>query len=103
MNATNGIKSGKSAQYVAVDKAGNVVEVGDTVTDFRGETATYTGCYMRPAPSTGRVTVTHGPGSESSYYPSVFGLTVIEAADAAHIQRHEADKAAAECADRATD
>lgn len=53
---------------------GRQVEVGDSVTGFRGEHATVVGWQEpRHAGSTGRVYVREGT-YESSYYPSVYNL-----------------------------
>lgn len=53
---------------------GTPVKEGDTVTDFRGDTATVTGWQVpRHEGSTGRVYVREGE-TTGAYFPSVYGL-----------------------------
>lgn len=56
------------------------VQDGDTLTDFRGEEATFVGWYPPRHPgSTGRVEVRVGDSPYTSlYYPSVFGVKIVD-------------------------
>jgi len=52
---------------------GKPVEIGETVTDFRGDKATVIGMTQpRHEGSTGRIHVRAPEGYEHGYYPSVF-------------------------------
>jgi hypothetical protein len=66
-----------------VDEAGNDVEIGQEITNFRGEKAIVTGGQAPRTPdSTGRVTVTSAKPDEDwqmAYYPSVYNLRWVEA------------------------
>lgn len=56
------------------------VNVGDTITDFRGDEATLVAWYPPQHPaSSGRVEVREaGATGTSLYYPSVFGLRIVD-------------------------
>jgi hypothetical protein len=60
----------------ATTKDGTTVQQGDTVTDFRGDTATFV-CPTRAASTgkSGKVLVEED-GHRREYYDKVFGLTV---------------------------
>lgn len=65
---------------VALDKNGNRVELGDTVTSFRGNTYTLRGWSAPRGASTGRLYVVSDPDSEGighGYYPEVFGVKLV--------------------------
>ena len=65
-----------------VHKDGREVVVGETVTDFRGDTATVTGWETPRSPaSTGRLYVKAEDGWTQGYYPSVFDCEWIERED----------------------
>lgn len=63
------------------DRQGNAVNVGDTVTDFRGEKHVVDGWNRQfGGPSSGHVH-THpldGGDWQDHFYPSVFGLKIVE-------------------------
>ncbi len=68
----------------AIDtKTGKEVKAGDTVTDFRGDKATFVRCVRAPEPGkTGKVAVMRKNGTddqawENEYYMSVYGLKVL--------------------------
>lgn len=63
-----------------VDVNGNIVNVGDKATSFRGELATVQG-WTKPVHnpnSTGRVHVQWHDGLTGSYYPSVFDCKIVD-------------------------
>lgn len=60
------------------EKTGEQVKPGDTVTDFRGTKWTLLSFQVLQPPSTGRVVV-QSVDYESAFYPSVFGLKIVEA------------------------
>lgn len=69
----------KRPKYWVFDKDGNEINKGDTVTDFRGETATFQGVERGPeGHKSAKVMVEERPGS---YYAQVFGLKVFEIRD----------------------
>lgn len=62
---------------VVHEYTGDVVNVGDMITDFRGEEVQFLGVSKIPdGQSTGRVHVA-GLGWDMHYYPSVFALKII--------------------------
>ncbi len=62
------------------DSTGRPVEIGELLTDFRGDTAYLTGIETpRHAGSTGRVRVQVGTWSRE-YFPGVYNLTWVELA-----------------------
>lgn len=68
----------KMTQYTVTDKTGKEISKGDTVTDFRGETATFLGVSRGPNHcGTAKVVVSWGDAdSRREYYDRVFGLNV---------------------------
>jgi hypothetical protein len=67
----------QATEYRVVDRQGSPVRKGDPVTDFRGDSGTFTG--VSRGPEGGRTAKVIVDGAE--YYASVWGLTV-EAAEA---------------------
>ena len=65
--------------FKLVDKNGHTVNRGDTVTSFRGETATVVWFKEGFGGSTGRVCVRDHAGWEQAFYPSVFDLKIVAA------------------------
>lgn len=66
------ITGGPGLEYVVRDAAGDTVVLGDTVTSFRGETATLLKVLRPERPgSSGKVTTTLG-----THYATVYGLTI---------------------------
>ncbi len=65
-------------EYVVTDESGRVIKQGDTITAFRGDTATFELVERGPEYNgTSKVYVTwHDDGYRDSYYAQVFGLTV---------------------------
>lgn len=67
-------------KLVYADAQDLTVSTGDTLVDFRGETATLIGATPPHKPSsTGRVYVRDEDGHQCEYYPSVYGLKWVEA------------------------
>jgi hypothetical protein len=62
------------SKYQVTDTTGIRVEQGDTVTDFRGETAEFYG--VERGPSAGKSAKVRT--SRGTFYDKVFGLTVTE-------------------------
>lgn len=59
-------------------KTGAEVRKGDTVTDFRGETATFVSATRTPVPGkSGKVLVDMG-GMQREFYEGVFDLRIVE-------------------------
>lgn len=66
--------------YNVANKHGAKVQRGDTVTDFRGETATFVGVTRGPQPGKeAKVSVFYRGMREQEFYAGVFDLTVSDA------------------------
>jgi hypothetical protein len=67
-------------KYIAIDKEGNVVEPGSTVTDFRGDTATFVAATRaNSADRDGKVSIRKAGWSfDSEVYARVVDLEVRE-------------------------
>ena len=62
-----------------IDEAtGMFLQIGDTVTNFRGDAYTLTGWYAPHKPSsTGRVHVVDADGHTAEFFPSVIGAKIV--------------------------
>lgn len=65
--------------YLVTDKDGRVIVSGDTVTDFRGETAVFE--YVSRAPDIGKSAKVVVSGKLGEYYAGVFDLNVTVISD----------------------
>lgn len=83
------------------EESGDIVKVGDEVTDFRGEVATVRGWRVGSHPgSTGRIVVADGWGAfgQHEYYPSVYGCKVVDLTD--HPSHDEPIEGCDDCAEK---
>ena len=56
-----------------------IINPGDRIISGRGDEYIFISCYLKPAPSTGRVVVQHAEkGYRAEYYPGVFDAKLFD-------------------------